>query len=224
MSDNVYIIGVGMFRFGKYPEKSIKQMTAEVVDSLLADCPVEKKDIEAAWFSNSFWGIVTGQHSIRGQVALVPLGIEGIPIMNVENACAGATSAVNGCYLGIKVGALRRGPGHRGGEDVQSRQQAGHVRDVHVQRRRGVHQELLAAFQEDEKKKAEEAGAGGGKKRRRGGALPLHGPLRHGGPHAHGEVRHHPAAAGDHRRQEPLPRLPQPPGPVPDGHDASRRS
>ena len=35
--EDVYIIGVGMFRFGKYPEKSIKQMTAEVIDNLLAD-------------------------------------------------------------------------------------------------------------------------------------------------------------------------------------------
>jgi len=103
--EDVYIIGVGMFRFGKYAEKSIKQMTAEVMDILLADCPLDKKEIEAAWYSNSFWGIVTGQHSIRGQVALTPLGIQGIPVMNVENACAGATSAVNGAYLGIKAGA-----------------------------------------------------------------------------------------------------------------------
>ncbi|MDY6794377.1 MAG: thiolase family protein [Actinomycetota bacterium] len=103
--DDVYIIGVGMFRFGKYPDKTIKQMTAEVLDNLLADCPADKKDIEAAWYSNSFWGIVTGQHSIRGQVALTPLGIQGIPVMNVENACAGATSAVNGAYQGIKAGA-----------------------------------------------------------------------------------------------------------------------
>ena len=103
--EDVYIIGVGMLRFGKYPDKSIKQMTEEVVGILLEDCPAEKKDIEAAWFSNSFWGIITGQHSIRGQVALTPLGIQGIPVMNVENACAGATSAVNGAYLGIKAGA-----------------------------------------------------------------------------------------------------------------------
>jgi len=49
----VYIIGVGMIRFTKYPEKSIKQMTLEALQSLFADLPVKKEEIEAVWFSNS---------------------------------------------------------------------------------------------------------------------------------------------------------------------------
>jgi len=160
--EDVYIIGVGMFRFGKYPEKSIKQMTAEVVDSLLADCPVEKKDIEAAWFSNSFWGIVTGQHSIRGQVALVPLGIEGIPTMNVENACAGATSAVNGAYLGIRAEAydvaLAIGVEKMFNPDNKQAMFEMFMSNADVEFIKVV----LAAFQADEKKKAAEAEASGG--------------------------------------------------------------
>ena len=153
------------FRFGKYPEKSIKQMTAEVIDNLLADCPVQKKDIEAAWFSNSFWGIVTGQHSLRGQVALVPLGIEGIPTMNVENACAGATSAVNGAYLGIRAGAydvaLAIGVEKMFNPDNKQAMFEMFMSNADVEFIRVV----LAAFMEDEKKKAAEAEAtGGGKK------------------------------------------------------------
>jgi acetyl-CoA acyltransferase len=102
--DDVYIIGVGMFRFGKYPDRTIKDMSSEVLDLVLKDSGGAAGDIEAAWFSNSFWGINTGQHSIRGQVALLPLGITDVPIMNVENACAGASSAVYGCWMGIKSG------------------------------------------------------------------------------------------------------------------------
>jgi acetyl-CoA acyltransferase len=101
---DVYIIGVGMMRFAKYPDKSIKQMTFEAVEELLKDMPVEKDQIEAAWFSNSGWGMSTGQHCIRGQVALFPLGIKGIPIMNVENACSGGANAVHGAYMSIKAG------------------------------------------------------------------------------------------------------------------------
>ncbi len=103
--DDVYIIGVGMFRFGKYAERTIKDMAAEALQLVLADAGATAADIGAAWFSNSFWGINTGQHSIRGQVALAPLGIQNVPIQNVENACAGASSAVNGCWMGIKSGA-----------------------------------------------------------------------------------------------------------------------
>ncbi|RJP26805.1 MAG: thiolase family protein [Actinobacteria bacterium] len=159
--EDVYIIGVGMFRFGKYPEKSIKQMTAEVVDNMLADCPVEKKDIEAAWYSNSFWGIVTGQHSIRGQVALTPLGIEGIPVMNVENACAGATSAVNGAYLGIRAGAydvaMAIGVEKMYNPDDKQAMFEMFMSNTDVEFIKGI----LAAFQADMEKKAAEAGTAG---------------------------------------------------------------
>lgn len=163
--EDVYIVGVGMFRFGKYPEKSIKQMTAEVVDNLLADCPVEKKDIEAAWFSNSFWGIVTGQHSIRGQVALTPLGIQGVPVMNVENACAGATSAVNGAYLGIRAGAydvaMAIGVEKMYNPDDKQAMFEMFMSNTDVEFIRAI----LDAFKADEQKKAEEkkgkSGGGG---------------------------------------------------------------
>jgi len=104
MGDKVYILGVGMIRFNKYPDKSIKQMTAEAVQALLQDVNVERKDIQAAWFSNSGWGMSQGQHCIRGQVALAPLGIQGIPITNVENACAGASTALRGAWMSVKAG------------------------------------------------------------------------------------------------------------------------
>lgn len=159
--EDVYIIGVGMFRFGKYPEKSIKQMTAEVLESLFADCPAEKKDIEAVWFSNSFWGIVTGQHSIRGQVALTPLGIQGIPVMNVENACAGATSAVNGAYLGIKAGAYDVALAI-GVEKMYNPQDKQAMFEMFMSNADvDFIKAMLAAFQADEQKKAAEAKASG---------------------------------------------------------------
>jgi len=104
MSEDVYIIGVGMIRFNKYPEKTIKQMTAEAVEALFQDVSADKKDVQAAWFSNSGWGMSQGQHCIRGQVALAPLGIQGIPITNVENACAGASNALRGAWMSIKAG------------------------------------------------------------------------------------------------------------------------
>jgi acetyl-CoA acetyltransferase len=104
MSDDVYILGIGMVRFQKYPDKSIKQLTAEAIEALNEDVRVDPKDIEAAWFSNSGWGMSQFQHCIRGQVALSPLGIQALPITNVENACAGASTAVHGAWTAIKAG------------------------------------------------------------------------------------------------------------------------
>jgi len=104
MSENVYILGVGMTRFGKHAERSIKQLVAEAMQTLCEDVKVDKEDIQAAWFSNSAWGANQGQHCIRGQVALAPLGIQGIPIVNVENACAGASTALHSAWMSVKAG------------------------------------------------------------------------------------------------------------------------
>jgi acetyl-CoA acetyltransferase len=102
---DVYVVAVGMIRFAKYPELGIKDLTGMVMKNLLDHSPVGQDAIEAAWMSNAGWGMSTGQHCIRGQVALGPLGIGEIPIMNVENACAGGSSAFHGAWLGVAAGA-----------------------------------------------------------------------------------------------------------------------
>jgi acetyl-CoA acetyltransferase len=104
MSDKVYIIGVGMTRFAKLPGRTMKSMTGESAEGALKDCGLSKGDLEAAWFSNSGWGQSEYQHCIRGQVALSTHGIDKIPITNVENACAGGSSAFHNAWLSIKAG------------------------------------------------------------------------------------------------------------------------
>lgn len=104
MSENVYILGVGMIKFGKYLEKGVKVLTGEALELVLQDCGLTRDDIEAAWFSNTGWGMYTFQHSIRGQVALTANGLEKIPVTNVENACASGSTALNGAWAAIKAG------------------------------------------------------------------------------------------------------------------------
>jgi acetyl-CoA acetyltransferase len=99
-----FIMGVGMTRFSKHLDRSIKSLTQEAVTEALQDASVSNDSLEAAWFSNSGWGYYTGQHSIRGQVALRPCGIEQIPITNVENACASASTGLYSACMAIKAG------------------------------------------------------------------------------------------------------------------------
>ncbi len=100
----VYIIGVGMIRFSKYPEKNVRDMALDAIQICLKDCGLEKKQIQAAFFSNTFWGMFSNQHSIRGQVVLRSMGIGSIPVVNVENACAGGSTAIHLAIMGIKAG------------------------------------------------------------------------------------------------------------------------
>ncbi|MHB9098987.1 MAG: thiolase family protein [Syntrophales bacterium] len=102
--DTVYIIGVGMIRFGKYPDETVRTMAEKAINRALEDAGLQKKDLQAAYFSNTFWGMFDNQHSIRGQVVLRGMGIDKIPVVNVENACAGASTALHLAWTGIKAG------------------------------------------------------------------------------------------------------------------------
>ncbi len=103
---DVYIIGVGMNRFGKHKDDTVSTMAVDVITKALEDAKLAKKDIEAAYFSNSFWGLFDGQHSIRGEVVFRGMGIDKIPVVNVENACAGASTALNLAYTAVRAGMV----------------------------------------------------------------------------------------------------------------------
>ncbi|MCP4754873.1 MAG: thiolase family protein [Proteobacteria bacterium] len=104
MSNNVYVYGVGMIKFGKYLDRSHKSLVGDALEEVLKDSSLERKHLEAAWFSNSAWGLTDFQHCIRGQIALMANGVDKIPITNVENACASGSTALHGAWTAIKAG------------------------------------------------------------------------------------------------------------------------
>ena len=104
MREQIYIVGVGMTPFGKQPEKSFRQLAAEAVRLALADAGCKVTDIEAAWFGNVGQGALENQQAVRGQIALAAAGIEGIPVINVENACASASTALAQAATYLRAG------------------------------------------------------------------------------------------------------------------------
>lgn len=100
----VAVVGVGMTRFGKFPDRGLKDLVREAVENALSDSGIRKQDLEAAYSGNCLAGLMTGQEAIRGQVTLSPMGIEGIPIFNVENACASSSTAFHLGWAGVASG------------------------------------------------------------------------------------------------------------------------
>ncbi len=90
---DIYVAGVSMTHFGRHLDKSLIDLTAEALDAVCTDAGCDKRAIEAAFFGNCVQGHMEGQDMIRGEIALRALGIEGIPVINVENACATASTA-----------------------------------------------------------------------------------------------------------------------------------
>jgi acetyl-CoA acetyltransferase len=93
-----------MTRFGKYSDRGMRSLAEEAVHDALGDAAISTKDVEVVFFSNAAAGLITGQEMIRGQVALRKTGLLGIPLFNVENACASASSAFHLAYMSIVSG------------------------------------------------------------------------------------------------------------------------
>lgn len=104
MPDGVYIAGIAMTGLGKFPDRSVKDLTREAVIGALSDAGCAIPDVQAAWFSNTRQGMMEGQNVIRGQCALRPIGFSGIPIVNVENACASASTALREAVAHLRAG------------------------------------------------------------------------------------------------------------------------
>jgi len=100
----VYVIGVGHTPFGKFLERNVKSLAAEAITAALADAQIERSQLNAAFFGNAMQGLVTRQEMVRGQVALRPLGIDRIPIVNCENACATGSTAFHLAWQSISGG------------------------------------------------------------------------------------------------------------------------
>ncbi len=101
---DIHIVGIGMTPLGKFPDKSVKQLTKEAVDTALADAGASMDDIEAAWFSNTRQGMMEGQNTVRGQCSLRSMGFQSIPIVNVENACCSSSTGLNQAFAYLKAG------------------------------------------------------------------------------------------------------------------------
>ena len=104
MLEPVYIVGTGMTPFGRFADTSLRALAGQAMHAALADAGLVATALETAFFANATQGHQDGQHMVRGQVVLRSLGIGGIPVVNVENACASGSTA-----LKLAVTALRAG-------------------------------------------------------------------------------------------------------------------
>lgn len=101
---DVYVAGAGMTRFAKQPERSLKDLTAEAVVAALKDAGATADEVQACYYGNAVAGSMSGQEMLAGQFTLRPLGYGRIPVFNVENACASASSAFHLAWQAVAAG------------------------------------------------------------------------------------------------------------------------
>ena len=101
---DVYVAGVGMTKFAKQPDRSLKDLTAEAVNAAMKDAGQTVGEVQSCYFGNAVAGSITGQEMLAGQFLLRPLGFGGIPVFNVENACASASTAFHLAWQAVATG------------------------------------------------------------------------------------------------------------------------
>jgi acetyl-CoA acetyltransferase len=86
---NTYIRGVGMTPFGRHADVLAPELAQQAIFAALSDAQMSLEDIQAIYCANVFGGMILGQVIVRD------LGLKGVPVYNVENACASGATAVH---------------------------------------------------------------------------------------------------------------------------------
>lgn len=104
MTAPVLIAGAGMTPFRRSPGRGIREMAVAAIDEALADAGIPAEAVERIFFGNAVAGTIAQQDMIRGQVALRETGLAGLPLINIENACASGSSAFNLAWEAVADG------------------------------------------------------------------------------------------------------------------------
>lgn len=99
MSNNVYVQGAGMIKFGRYDNRGIEDMAAEAIFSALDDCGLTINDMQAV-----YCGCCFQSNANPGQRILKYIGQTGVTVVNVANACATGATAFREGWMAIKAG------------------------------------------------------------------------------------------------------------------------
>ena len=100
---SVAVVGVGMSRFGRYPERSLIDMAVEAVREAIKDAGVKPAQVEACFFANALAGRLFGDFTV-GQNVFWDTGINRVPVVNVENACTSGSTALYLAFNAVAAG------------------------------------------------------------------------------------------------------------------------
>ena len=101
---DVYVLGVGMTPFAKHWDRTVRSLAADAATQALNDAGLTPDRVPYVYFANAVSGLVTGQETIRGQMALRHTGLLGAAVINVENACASGSSAAHLAWMTVASG------------------------------------------------------------------------------------------------------------------------
>jgi len=102
-SDEIWILGIHMTKFGKHFDQDVVDLGSEAVRGALTDAGVTMADIGILAAGN-----LMGPGNF-GQNLQKQIGQTGIPVYNVSNACATGATALRTAIMAVKAGEVDMG-------------------------------------------------------------------------------------------------------------------
>jgi acetyl-CoA acyltransferase len=99
MSEEVWILGINMTKFGKHPDKDTIDLASQAALAALADGGVTMQDMGVLAAGN----LMDAAAGI-GQQLQKQIGQTGIPVYNVANTCATGATALRTAIMAVKAG------------------------------------------------------------------------------------------------------------------------
>ncbi len=96
--NEVVVMGVGTLRFGRWPNKSIIEMAEVAIEAALKDSGIPFKDIQAAYIGSELG------HYPDARMIVQNFGWTGIPISQMQQACASGSAAFREAYYAVAAG------------------------------------------------------------------------------------------------------------------------
>jgi acetyl-CoA acetyltransferase len=104
MSDDIWVLGTHMTKFGRYKDKDLIDLGAEAALGALQDGGVTMAEMGIMGSGN-----LNQANAGVGQRVQKQIGQTGVPVYNVANACATGATALRTVYLALKAGECDMG-------------------------------------------------------------------------------------------------------------------
>ena len=98
MSGRAHVAGAGMITFGRHKSSSYAGLAVPAVLAALSSAGVTPGEVDAVWCGHAFGGMLTGQRIVTA------VGIGGVPVTNVDNACSGGATALHAAQRAVRDG------------------------------------------------------------------------------------------------------------------------
>src|SRR5262245_16393040 len=100
-SDDIWILGIYMTKFGKHPDKDAVDLAADATSAALVDAGLSMRDVGVLAAGN-----LMNASAGFGQQLQKQVGQTGIPVYNVANACATGATALRTAIMAVKAGEV----------------------------------------------------------------------------------------------------------------------